>query len=134
MKHGLTSLNSSRTLIARNLYCWPPSALSVSSVPWRHAIFLKIWPNQTMKKSPRPSARPWRRLNAKQRKKLHGTVEKVIRSSHSPEQAKVAMHEPEHLYREIRVENQLMDGGGTKARLKQGAEVDVIVEAGTMLR
>jgi len=44
------------------------------------------------------------------------------------------MHEPEHLYREIRVENQLMDGGGTKARLKQGAEVDVIVEAGTMLR
>lgn len=33
------------------------------------------------------------------------------------------------LYREIRVENEFTDGDGTKASLKQGAEVDVIVEA-----
>lgn len=66
---------------------------------------------------------------AKQRKKLHGTVEKVIKSDHSPEQAQIAIHEAEHLYREIRVENELTDGNGEKASLKQGAEVDVIVEA-----
>jgi len=65
----------------------------------------------------------------KKRKQLRGTVEKVIKSDHSPEKAQIAIHEAEHLYREIRVENELTDGDGTKASLKQGAQVDVIVEA-----
>lgn len=33
------------------------------------------------------------------------------------------------MYREIRVENELVDEDGEKAALKPGAEVDVIVEA-----
>ena len=66
---------------------------------------------------------------AKKRKLLRGTVEKVIKSNHSPEKAQIAIHEAEDLYREIRVENELTDGDGTKASLKQGAQVDVIVEA-----
>jgi len=65
----------------------------------------------------------------KKSKKLRGTVEKVIKSDHSPEKAQIAIHEAEHLYREIRVDNELTDGDGTKVGLKQGAEVDVIVEA-----
>ena len=65
----------------------------------------------------------------KKRKKLHGTVEKVIKSDHSPEKAQIAIHEAEDLYREIRVENELADGDGVKARLKEGEQVDVTVEA-----
>ena len=65
----------------------------------------------------------------KKRKHLRGTVEKIIKFNHSPEKAQIAIHEAEDLYREIRVENELTDGNGAKASLKQGAEVDVIVEA-----
>lgn len=65
----------------------------------------------------------------KKRKQLRGIVEKVIKSDHSPERVQIAIHEAENLYREIRVENELTDGDGAKASLKQGAEVDVIVEA-----
>jgi len=66
---------------------------------------------------------------SKKRKQLRGTVEKVIKSDHSPEMAQITIHEAEDLYREIRVDNEFTDGDGTKAGLKQGAEVDVIVEA-----
>jgi len=65
----------------------------------------------------------------KKRKKLRGIVEKVIKSNHSPEKAQISIHEAEDLYREIRVDNEITDGDGAKASLKQGAEVDVIVEA-----
>lgn len=50
----------------------------------------------------------------KKRKQLHGTVEKVIKSDHSSEKAQIAIHEAEHLYREIRVENELTNGDGEK--------------------
>lgn len=66
---------------------------------------------------------------SKKRKQLRGTVEKVIKSDHSPEKAQITIHDAEHLYREIRVENEFTDGDGAKASLKQGADVDVIVEA-----
>ena len=67
----------------------------------------------------------------KKRKKLRGTVEKIIKSSNpsEPEKAEIALHEAEHLYREIRVENELTDDAGQKSSLKPGANVDVIVEA-----
>jgi len=65
----------------------------------------------------------------KKRKQLRGTVEKIIKSNDSPVKAQIAIHEGEDLYREIRLENELTDGDGAKASLKQGAEVDVIVEA-----
>ena len=66
---------------------------------------------------------------SKKRKELRGTVEKIIKSDHSPEKAQISIHQAEDLYREIRVENELTDGDGTKVRLKQGSQVDVIVEA-----
>ena len=67
----------------------------------------------------------------RKRKKLRGTVSKVIKSPHpsQPEKAEIDIHEGEDLYREIRVDNELTDDAGEKASLKPGAEVDVIVEA-----
>ena len=68
---------------------------------------------------------------SKRRKKMKGTVEKVIKPSvpSEPEKVQIDIEEGEHLYREIRVENVVADTTGEKARLKPGAEVDIIVEA-----
>ena len=63
---------------------------------------------------------------------LPGKVEKVINphpSSGEPEKAQIAVEGADHLYREIRVPNRLVDGNGHKVKLKEGAEVDVKIEA-----
>ncbi len=68
---------------------------------------------------------------SKKRKKLRGTVEKIIHPIHSsePEKAEIAVHGADDLYREIRVENALSGEKGEKARLKPHSEVEVIIEA-----
>jgi hypothetical protein len=68
---------------------------------------------------------------AKKRKKLQGTVQKIIKpfSPNQPEKAQIDVHDADHLYRELRIENEVADEHGDKAKLKPGAEVDVIVEA-----
>ena len=67
----------------------------------------------------------------RKRKKLQGTVQKVIKPviSGQPEKAQIDIHEADDLYREIRIENEVVGEDGQKARLKPGAQVDVIVEA-----
>jgi uncharacterized protein YfaS (alpha-2-macroglobulin family) len=62
---------------------------------------------------------------------LPGTVEKIIKSPYpsEPEKAQIAIEGAEHLYREIRIENTLTDENGNEVRLKQGAEVEVTVQA-----
>lgn len=63
---------------------------------------------------------------------LPGKVEKVIHphpSSGEPEKAQIAVGGPDHLYREIRVPNSLTDENGKKVKLKEGAEVEVKIEA-----
>lgn len=67
----------------------------------------------------------------KKRKKMRGTVEKIIKpaSPMEPERAQITIPEADDLYREVRVENVVTDESGEKAGLKPGAEVDVIVEA-----
>ena len=67
----------------------------------------------------------------KKRRKLHGTVQKVIKPAfpHEKEKAEIGIQEADELYREIRVENALTDAEGHKARLKPGAQVDVLLEA-----
>jgi hypothetical protein len=64
-------------------------------------------------------------------KKLSATVEKIIKPAtpRDPEKAQIAVHGADHLYRELRIENELYDEDGHKVRLKEGAEVEVIVEA-----
>lgn len=61
-----------------------------------------------------------------------GKVEKVIRShpqSGEPEKAQISVEGADHLYKEIRVPNRLVNEKGERVKLKPGAEVDVTIEA-----
>ena len=63
---------------------------------------------------------------------LPGIVEKVITphpNSGEPEKAQIAIEGADHLYREIRVPNSLTDDNGRQVKLKEGAEVEVKIEA-----
>lgn len=63
---------------------------------------------------------------------LPGKVEKVIHAhpgSGEPEKAQIAVEGADHLYREIRVPNTLTDAQGQTVKLKEGAEVEVTIEA-----
>ena len=67
----------------------------------------------------------------KKRKRLRGTVEKIIKPglSGEPEKAQIDIQDADELYREIRVENVVTDEKGEESQLKPGAEVDIVVEA-----
>jgi hypothetical protein len=67
----------------------------------------------------------------KKRQKLPGTVQKIIKPilPGEAEKAQIDVKGADHLYKEIRVENVVVDADGNKAALKEGAEVEVIVEA-----
>ena len=60
-----------------------------------------------------------------------GIVEKIIKPIHPnlPEKAQIRVEGGDHLYREIRIDNELTDEQGKKVKLKEHAEVDVVVEA-----
>jgi len=62
---------------------------------------------------------------------LPGTVQKVIKPPHPslPEKAEIAVEGADDLYREIRIENTLVDDKGNEVELKPGAQVEVTVEA-----
>ena len=62
---------------------------------------------------------------------LPGTVEKIIESPHPrvPEKAQIAVEGADELYQEIRIENALTDERGDEVRLKEGAHLEVTVEA-----
>ncbi len=62
---------------------------------------------------------------------LPGTVEKIIKPvvPSEPEKAQIAVEGADDLYREIRIENTLQNKNGEDVGLKQGAEVEVTVEA-----
>ena len=62
---------------------------------------------------------------------LPGTVQRVIKppDPRDPEKAEIAVQGADELYREIRIENTLTDDKGNEVRLKEGAHVDVTVEA-----
>ena len=67
----------------------------------------------------------------KRRKKLQGTVQKIIKplDPSQTEKAQIDIQGADDLYREIRIDNEITDEKGEKAELKEGAEVEVIVEA-----
>ncbi len=62
---------------------------------------------------------------------LPGTVEKIIKpiDPREPEKAQINIEPAEHLYREIRIDNTLKDEKGKQVALKEGARVNVTVEA-----
>lgn len=70
---------------------------------------------------------------SKKRKKLHGTVEKIIKPIHpaQSEKAQINIKGADDLYREIRVENVLADDEGKEGRLERGDQVDLTLEAET---
>ena len=63
---------------------------------------------------------------------LPATVEKIIKSPDPrlPEEAQISIERgAEPLYQEIRIENTLKDSQGNDVKLKEGARVEVKVEA-----
>ena len=62
---------------------------------------------------------------------MPGMVNKIIPSPRpsQPEKAQIAVHEADHKYRHLRIENTLTDEHGDDVRLKKGAHVDVTVTA-----
>jgi hypothetical protein len=67
----------------------------------------------------------------KKRKKMRGTVEKIIKPVNptEPEKAQISIPEAEDLYREVRVENVLTDESGELSPLNNGTlNIDVVCE------
>jgi uncharacterized cupredoxin-like copper-binding protein len=62
---------------------------------------------------------------------LTGVVEKIIKPimPNEPEKAQIAVEQADHLYREIRIDNNMIDSDGHAVRLKPGAEVEVVITA-----
>jgi hypothetical protein len=62
---------------------------------------------------------------------LPGTVEKIIKPilPGEAEKAQIDIEGAEELYREIRVDNTLKDEKGEKVAIKEGAPVEVTIEA-----
>ena len=60
-----------------------------------------------------------------------GRVRKIIKPPHPslPEKAEITVHGADELYREIRIENVFVDDNGRKHRLREDADVSVIIEA-----
>ena len=77
----------------------------------------------------RPQAMPQKRKKPKTTKP--GTVRKIVKPPipEMPEKAEIEVEGADHLYREIRIDNELIDSQGKKVKLKPGAEVDVTIEA-----
>jgi len=68
---------------------------------------------------------------SRKRQKLQGTVQKIIKPAvpSEPEKAQIDIEGGDDLYREIRIENSLIDENGAEVHLKEGAKVEVTVEA-----
>jgi hypothetical protein len=62
---------------------------------------------------------------------LPGKVERIIEAPDpdEPEKAQISVEGADTLYKELRIENTLMDENGEQVKLKEGADVDVTVEA-----
>ena len=62
---------------------------------------------------------------------LPGTVEKIIKSPDPevPDKAQITVEGADHLYREIRIDNTLINQDGQEVSLKPGAQVEVTVVA-----
>jgi len=60
-----------------------------------------------------------------------GTVQRIIKPPYSgqPEKAEIAVQGADDLYKEIRIENALIDKNGDEVSLKKGAHVEVKIEA-----
>jgi hypothetical protein len=62
---------------------------------------------------------------------LPATVEKIIKPFHpsQPETAQIKVDDAEPLYQELRIENKLTKENGEEVGLKEGAKIEVTIEA-----
>ncbi len=62
---------------------------------------------------------------------LTGTVDKIIQPPipQMPEKAQISVEGAEELYKEIRVDNKVVDEEGNERKLKPGAKVEVTIQA-----
>lgn len=63
---------------------------------------------------------------------MPAVVEKIIKPgphSDEPEKAALEVRGADHYYRELRIENKLKDKNGRRVALKEGAEVELKIEA-----
>ncbi len=60
-----------------------------------------------------------------------GTVKKIVPAfdSREPDKAEIQVHGAEPLFEELRIPNSLQDRDGNEVRLKEGAPVEVHIEA-----
>ena len=67
----------------------------------------------------------------KAKTKKAGRVQKIIKPLYpnQPEKAEISVEGADHLYREIRIDNVMEDENGKTVKLKEGAEVNVVIEA-----
>ena len=70
-------------------------------------------------------------MTQKAKIKKPGTVQKIIKPVYpqAPEKAEISVEGADDLYREIRIDNVLEDNKGKEVKLKEGAPVEVTVEA-----
>jgi hypothetical protein len=70
-------------------------------------------------------------MGRKPKVKKPGTVQKIIKTPDpkEPEKAEIVVHGADDLYKELRIENTLEAEQGEKRKLKEGAQVEVVVEA-----
>lgn len=68
---------------------------------------------------------------SRKRKRLRGTVQKIIKpiTPTAPEKVQIEVRDGDDLYRELLIENEVIDDEGKKAKLKEGANVDITIEA-----
>jgi hypothetical protein len=68
-------------------------------------------------------------MSGKLKTAKRGKVTKVIPAHYNePEKAEIHVQGADPLYSEIRLENSVTDEKGHKAKLKQGAQVEVVIE------
>jgi hypothetical protein len=60
---------------------------------------------------------------------VSGTVQKVLQFPSKPEKAQIAIEGPDHVHKEIRIENSLTDESGQEVELKTGDKVKVTIKA-----
>lgn len=70
-------------------------------------------------------------MSTKPQIKKPGTVNKIVKSRIPaiPEKAEITLEGADDLYREIRIENTLLNDHGEEVKLKEGAPVSVTIEA-----
>jgi hypothetical protein len=60
---------------------------------------------------------------------VSGTVQKVLQFPSKPEKVQIAIEGPDHVHKEIRIENSLTDESGQEVELKTGDKVKVTIKA-----